>query len=190
MNAPLDQGIGAALVQNADLSATAFTVSTDLTPEMKDMLASHADLFASVTLGEAVSGVIHGKDHPEKEIWVISHYESSLNSPGADQSASGIATVLELARLFANDPPACTVRFILLPGQESIYSGLITYLQLHAQETSRVVAAFDVAWTGNWERLLVSEYLEEMESSVDTTRMEKEGQYFVGGVLVEIYQPG
>ncbi|HAF60899.1 MAG TPA: hypothetical protein DCK95_01065 [Anaerolineaceae bacterium] len=181
VNAPLDQGIGAALVQNADLSATAFTVSTDLTPEMKDMLASRADLFASVTLGEAVSGVIHGKDHPEKEIWVISHYESSLNSPGADQSASSIATVLELARLFANDPPACTVRFILLPGQESIYSGLITYLQLHAQETSRVVAAFDIAWTGNWERLLVSEYLEEMESSVDTTRMEKEGQYFVEG---------
>lgn len=180
-NDPLNNGIGAALAQDVDLSSTAFTVSVDLTSEMKEILTNHNDLSASVTFGEAITGVIPGQNHPEKEIWVISHYESSLNSPGADQCATGIATVLELARLFANDPPAYTVRFILLPGQESIYSGLITYLQQHSHETSRVEAVFDIAWTGNWERLLVSEYLEEMGSYLDTSRMEKEGQYFVEG---------
>jgi hypothetical protein len=148
---------------------------------MKNILTTRHDLSASVTLEEAISGVIPGQDHPEKEIWVITHYGSSLNSLGADQSASGVATVLELARMFAADPPAYTVRFILLPGQDSIYSGLIAYLQLHSRETSNVVAVLDVAWTGNWERILVSEYLDEMESYADTTRMAEEGQYFTEG---------
>jgi hypothetical protein len=177
-NDPLNNGIGAALAQNVDLASTAFTVSADLTSEMKAILTARHDLSASVTLGEAISGVIPGQEHPEKEIWVISHYGSSLNSPGADQSASGVATVLELARMFAADQPAYTVRFILLPEQDSIYSGLIAYLQLHSRETSNVVAVLDIAWTGNWERILVSEYLDEMEPYADTTRMAEEGQYF------------
>jgi hypothetical protein len=32
---------------------------------------------------------------------------------------------------------------------------------------------------GKWEKILVSEYLDEMEPYVDATRMEDEGQYFV-----------
>jgi ABC-type antimicrobial peptide transport system permease subunit len=176
---PLNNGIGAALQQNVDLSATAFTVSADMTSELKNILTTHHDLSASVILGEAISGVIQGKEHPEKEIWIITHYGFSSNSPGADQSASGIATMLELARMFKNDPPAYSVRFIFLPAQGGIYSGLIAYLQLHASEASHVMAAFDIAWTGNWEKILVSEYLDEMGTYVDATRLEDEGQYFV-----------
>ncbi|NMC46892.1 MAG: M28 family peptidase [Chloroflexi bacterium] len=178
-NDPLNNGIGAALAQDVGLAATAFTVSADLNSEMKAILSTRQDLSASVVLGEAISGVIPGQDHPEKEIWIITHYGSSSNSPGADQNASGIATMLELARMFKNDPPAYSVRFIFLPAQGDVYSGLTAYLQLHTSQASHLMAVFDIAWTGNWEKILVSEYLDEMEPYVDATRMEDEGQYFV-----------
>ncbi len=46
------------------------------------------------------------------------HYDTAEQAPGADDNASGIAGVLELARLFARTPQARTVRFVLFPNEE------------------------------------------------------------------------
>jgi len=46
------------------------------------------------------------------------HYDTAEEAPGADDNASGVAAVLELARLFAKAPQARTVRFVLFPNEE------------------------------------------------------------------------
>ena len=47
-------------------------------------------------------------DYPAGQPLLIvgAHYDSVSNSPGADDNASGIAGLMELARLLAEDPPA------------------------------------------------------------------------------------
>jgi Zn-dependent M28 family amino/carboxypeptidase len=46
------------------------------------------------------------------------HYDSAEEAPGADDNASGVAAVLELARVFAGTPQARTVRFVFFPNEE------------------------------------------------------------------------
>jgi len=54
-----------------------------------------------------------------QEVVVVgAHYDSAEEAPGADDNASGVAAVLELARLFAGAPQARTVRFVLFPNEE------------------------------------------------------------------------
>lgn len=43
---------------------------------------------------------------------VGAHYDTALDTPGADDNASGVAVLLELARLAAACPPARTTRFV------------------------------------------------------------------------------
>jgi hypothetical protein len=53
------------------------------------------------------------------EVVVIgAHYDSAEESPGADDNASGVAAVLELARTFAHTPQARTVRFVFFANEE------------------------------------------------------------------------
>lgn len=53
-----------------------------------------------------------GTDPEKKEILVIgAHYDTVAGTPGADDNASGIAGLLELARLAAEKPLPRTVRF-------------------------------------------------------------------------------
>lgn len=46
------------------------------------------------------------------------HYDSAEDAPGADDNASGVAGVLELARVFAGQPQPRTVRFVFFPTEE------------------------------------------------------------------------
>ena len=54
---------------------------------------------------------IKGIKAPEKIILVGAHYDTVTGSPGADDNASGVAGVLELARLLKNQSFDKTVRF-------------------------------------------------------------------------------
>ena len=57
-----------------------------------------------------VEGVINPKCGKE---WVISaHYDTVCNSPGADDNASGVAAMLEAARVLAKSGTKRTIRFI------------------------------------------------------------------------------
>lgn len=46
------------------------------------------------------------------------HYDTAGDAPGADDNASGVAGVLELARVFAHTPQARTVRFVFFANEE------------------------------------------------------------------------
>ncbi|HEX8630170.1 MAG TPA: M20/M25/M40 family metallo-hydrolase [Catenuloplanes sp.] len=65
-----------------------------------------------------VAGLTGTGDRPALEIGA--HWDSVADCPGADDNASGVAGLLELARVFAAaDPPARTLRFCVFGGEEN-----------------------------------------------------------------------
>lgn len=64
---------------------------------------------------------ISGTSHPEEIVIIGAHYDSVLNSPGANDNASGVAILLELARLMQHEKPNRTIRFIAFVNEEQPY---------------------------------------------------------------------
>lgn len=54
-------------------------------------------------------------------IVVGAHYDSAFSLPGADDNASGVAAVVELARLFAEQPPPFSVELVFWSLEEPPY---------------------------------------------------------------------
>jgi len=52
---------------------------------------------------------------------VGAHYDTVSRSPGADDNGSGVAGLMELARLFAADPPACLRLVAFCPEEPPVY---------------------------------------------------------------------
>ncbi|NIR04130.1 MAG: M28 family peptidase, partial [Candidatus Aminicenantes bacterium] len=59
-----------------------------------------------------------GKKSPEKILVIGAHYDTVTGTPGADDNASGIAGLLELARLLQNHSFDKTVRFVTFALEE------------------------------------------------------------------------
>ena len=61
---------------------------------------------------------VKGKKYPEKVLIIGAHYDTVAGTPGADDNSSGIAGLIELARLFKNKPLDKTVRFVAFTLEE------------------------------------------------------------------------
>jgi Zn-dependent M28 family amino/carboxypeptidase len=59
-----------------------------------------------------------GTDQPDRVIVIGAHYDTVVGSPGADDNASGVAVLLELARLHAETHFRKTVRFVAFTLEE------------------------------------------------------------------------
>ncbi len=59
-----------------------------------------------------------GLTRPNEIIVIGAHYDSYYLTPGADDNASGVAGVLELARRFAGTPQDRTLRFVFFVNEE------------------------------------------------------------------------
>ncbi|MGR8935015.1 MAG: M28 family peptidase [Gammaproteobacteria bacterium] len=59
-----------------------------------------------------------GTDPHSGIILIGAHYDSVLGSPGANDNGSGVAALLELARLFKTLPTRCTLRFVAFVNEE------------------------------------------------------------------------
>lgn len=62
---------------------------------------------------------IIGTTYPDEIIVLGAHYDAEVNTPGADDNASGVAVLLELARRFADNPQQRTIRFIAYTNEEN-----------------------------------------------------------------------
>jgi Zn-dependent M28 family amino/carboxypeptidase len=64
--------------------------------------------------------IVHqeGRDPSSPLIVVGAHYDTVLETPGADDNASGAAGVIELARRFRDIPTEHTLSFVLFPHEE------------------------------------------------------------------------
>lgn len=84
------------------------------------------DLVTSNVIGE-----MRGSELPDEEIVVCGHYDSSPSSPGADDNASGIEAMLQVAeRIKALGQPKKTIRFIAFAAEEYLCYGSKYYVQL------------------------------------------------------------
>lgn len=61
---------------------------------------------------------IDGQGAGEQILLIGAHFDAVANSPGADDNATGVATVLELARVLKDVPVQRTVRFVLFNHEE------------------------------------------------------------------------
>ncbi len=60
-----------------------------------------------------------GASNPGEIVIIGAHYDSVRFSPGADDNVSGVAALLELARILAGDPLPRTLRFIAFVNEEA-----------------------------------------------------------------------
>jgi hypothetical protein len=77
-----------------------------------------------------VEVVLPGRLHPGREVQVGAHWDcivsfqdSSLRAPGADDNASGVAALVEVARILQGIPLANTVRLVFFAGEEIGFKG-------------------------------------------------------------------
>jgi len=85
-----------------------------------------------------VEAELKGAVHPEEIVVVGAHYDSVTGAPGANDNASGVAALLELARLLRGAKPARTVRLVAFANEEPPwFLGDEMGSQLYAREAKK-----------------------------------------------------
>ena len=105
------------------------------------------DIYANI---EAESG---GTTIPEEIVIVGAHYDSVVGATGANDNGSGVAAVLELARLFKDRDHPRTVRFIAFVNEEPPHfqtgdMGSYVYAKRSAREREKIIAMFSLETIG------------------------------------------
>ncbi|HET9387818.1 MAG TPA: M20/M25/M40 family metallo-hydrolase [Gemmatimonadales bacterium] len=65
-----------------------------------------------------IEATLPGVNRPQEVVILGAHYDTAEDAPGADDNASGVAGVLELARVFAAERQSRTIRFVFFPNEE------------------------------------------------------------------------
>jgi Iap family predicted aminopeptidase len=90
---------------------------------------------------------------PEEIVVIGAHYDSVPGCPGAGDNASGVAAVLALAKRFADQRPARTLRFVAFANEELPYfhtpdMGSWVYAQRCRKENDNIVAMLSLETIG------------------------------------------
>lgn len=102
-----------------------------------------------------IVGVRAGSDPSRPWVVVGAHFDSTPNTPGADDNASGVAAMLEIARLLRDFEPAATVHFVgfnleeiqlLLPPTYRV--GSREYVRWLTAQVAQVAGAFVLEMVG------------------------------------------
>jgi alkaline phosphatase isozyme conversion protein len=129
----------AAETQAAQYISTVFT-ALGYSPENQPFTAEAGN--KSITSSNVVTVK---KGDSAQEIIVGAHYDSSEAGPGADNNASGVAVMLEVAKLIQNMPTPYTIRFIAFGAEESGLLGSYAYLnQMSQEEFENIIAMVDL----------------------------------------------
>lgn len=72
-----------------------------------------------------------GTSKPEEIIVLGAHYDTVIGTPGADDNATGIAALLELARLLKETNPERTIRFVAFANEEDNGDGPLVMGSYH-----------------------------------------------------------
>jgi len=95
--------------------------------------------------GKTVKNIIAtklGRKNPDEIVIVGAHYDTCYN-PGADDNASSVASLLELAKLIAEQPVARTIKFIAFVNEEPPFHrtknmGSVVYAKRAKQEKENI----------------------------------------------------
>lgn len=100
-----------------------------------------------------IEAILPGTEDPEQVLVLGAHYDTVPGTPGADDNASGIAALLELARYFADKPQAITLRFVAFSNEETYQHetmGSYAYAQRCRQNGDNVVGMFSLEMLGSF----------------------------------------
>ncbi|GHH86913.1 aminopeptidase [Streptomyces sulfonofaciens] len=140
-----ERGIGAARDWiHGELSAHAAASGGRMTVELQSYVQEPASRIPTATRITNVVATLRGSTAPDRIYVVSGHYDSRCtdvmdatgDAPGADDDASGVAVVMELARVMARRRPAATLVFAAVAGEEQ---GL--YGATHLAESFRAAGA-------------------------------------------------
>lgn len=92
-----------------------------------------------------------GQSHPERTLLVVAHFDSKnwvrgAPCPGADDNASGVSALLELARVFQKIPRRCNWQLAFFSNEERGRLGSQDFVRIARQEKREIagVIAVDV----------------------------------------------
>lgn len=70
-----------------------------------------------------LEATLPGRDPAAGAVVVGAHYDSNRGTPGADDNATGVAALLELARMLRGDSPTRTIHFVAFANEEVPFFG-------------------------------------------------------------------
>jgi len=128
-------------------------------------VAVHIDIDAEVMQGtsESVIGTIKGRTNSERYVLVVGHADADAGNMGADDNASGIAVLMEIARALMKliregkiSRPNFSIKFMPV-GTE--ISDTWAYIEAHEDELDNIIAVinFDECGYGGWADMLYFE---------------------------------
>jgi hypothetical protein len=94
-----------------------------------------------------------GGEGSDEVVVVGAHYDAVRNTPGADDNASGVAGLIEVARAFADASPERTLRFVFFANEESPYfrtdgMGSLQYARRAREAGESIVAMLSLEMLG------------------------------------------
>jgi len=91
-----------------------------------------------------VIGLQVGKELPHESILISSHTDTTNGSPGANDNASGVAGVLELAKYFSSRKNKKTLIFAAFSGEEGGCIGSSQFLEKHCKDLGDIRAVINL----------------------------------------------
>jgi hypothetical protein len=122
-----NRGIGAATNWLfGQMQAIAATSGGRMTTELQSFVQPPASRIPTPTVITNVITTLHGSSSPDRIYLVSGHIDSRVtdvmnftdDAPGADDDGSGVAAVMELARVMATRAPEATIVFAMVAGEE------------------------------------------------------------------------
>jgi hypothetical protein len=102
-----------------------------------------------------VVGTRLGTTYPDQEYVIGAHYDSTDNA-GADDNASGVAMVLEVARVLSPYPAEYTIRFVAFDREEQGLLGSYAYVDAHTDDDIVGVISPDmISWNDGTNTVLL-----------------------------------
>ncbi len=127
----------------------AYTSAWDLVRKEVKSVRLLLDSFVKESVSQNVIAEIPGTASADEIIVLSCHHDSVANNPGADDNATGVAAVLELARAFADRAPRRTLRFISFGTEEQLSEGAL-YYALHAPDVKDIRFVLNTDSIGAW----------------------------------------
>jgi hypothetical protein len=112
--------------------------------------------------GVNVIGDLPGRD-PKTVYLLVGHFDSinkeGGSAPGADDNATGIAAMLEVARILSAYQLKATIRFVALDGEEVLFQGATAFANLTRESGMTYAGAINIdslGWPGRADGLVIN----------------------------------
>ncbi|MCX7984186.1 MAG: M28 family peptidase [Bacteroidetes bacterium] len=126
-----------------------FSVRKTQLPPVVDSLVFHVVSLFDTVESVNIVGLVRGTVYPDSFLILCAHYDhhsgynDSLYFPGANDNASGVALLLQLASTFIHKPLAYSVLFIAFGGEEVGLVGSRYFIEHPLVQLSNIVSVFN-----------------------------------------------